>query len=297
MSSHPHGSGSSSCIVGVVSGRSLVVFFVLTYALTWTTFITVARAVPANTPAGYALVLLGAFAPAIVALGLTARDAGAAGVRALAARIGIVGVAARWYGFALVYMIAIKLAAALIHRGLLGAWPRFGSEPLYVIPIAIAISTPFQAGEEIGWRGYALPRLAARYGVARASLLLGAVWACWHIPQFYIAGADTYHQSFVVWAPQVVALSVALAWLYSRTRGSLFLVMLLHSAINNSKDIVPSGMVPAPGVFSVHVSAISWLTLALLWICSAWFLARMPAKGSRDLAPILNDAGIDAGSL
>jgi membrane protease YdiL (CAAX protease family) len=74
-------------------------------------------------------------------------------------------------------------------------------------------------------------------------------------------------------------MSVALAWLYTRTRGSLLLVMLMHSAVNNSKDIapsgVPSGLTGAPGVFSLHASAISWLTLILLWSLGAYFLARM----------------------
>jgi membrane protease YdiL (CAAX protease family) len=258
-----------------VRGRTLIAFFVLTYALTWAMFITVALAVPAHTPAGYALVLLGAFAPAIVSLLLTARDAGADGVRALLGRIAIVDVPMRYYVFAISYMAAVKLAAAAIHRLLMGAWPAFGAEPLALVPLAIAFSTPFQAGEEIGWRGYALPRLAERFGLARASVLLGVIWACWHIPQFYIADADTYHQSFLVWAPQVVALSIALAWLYTRTGGSLLLVMLMHSAVNNSKDIVPSAAPGVPGVFSLHASAVSWLTLALLWIGAAYFAARM----------------------
>jgi len=266
-------------MVPVVARRSLIAFFVLTYALTWAMFITVAVAVPARTPLGYALVLLGAFAPAIVSLTLTASETGAAGVQALLGRIAIIDVPIRWYVFALTFMAGVKLSAAGLHRVLLGAWPQFGSEPLYLIPLAIAFSTPFQAGEEIGWRGYALPRLAERFGVARASVLLGVIWACWHIPQFYIADADTYHQSFLVWAPQVVAMSVALAWLYTRTGGSLLLVMLMHSAVNNSKDIVPSGVpsgvTGAPGVFSLHASAISWLTLILLWSLGAYFLARM----------------------
>lgn len=251
----------------------------------WAAFITVATAVPARTPAGYALVLLGAYAPGIAALSLTAWEQGRAGVRALLGRILIAGVRPRYYVFAVSYMAAVKVAAALLHRGLLGAWPAFGTESLALIPIAIALSTPFQAGEEIGWRGYALPRLAARFGLARASLLLGALWAVWHLPQFYIADADTYRQSFPVWAAQVVALSVAFAWLYARTRGSLLLAMLLHSAINNSKDIVPSGVGAAPGVFSMHASAVSWLTLGLLWICGGYFLVRMDKRGAFDGLP------------
>jgi len=193
-------------------------------------------------------------------------------VRALAGRVLIADLPARYYAFAVSYMLGVKLTAAMLHRVMTGGWPPFGRESLLMMPLAIVISTPFQAGEEVGWRGYALPRLAARFGLARASLLLGAIWAFWHLPQFYIADADTYHQSFAVWALQVVAMSVAFAWLYARTGGSLLLVMLLHAAINNTKDVVPSGTGPAPGVFSLHASAISWITLVLLWLGALYLL-------------------------
>jgi len=195
-------------------------------------------------------------------------------VQALLRRILIANVPARYYAFAAFYMVTIKLTAAVIHRLLLGGWPVFKTDGLFLVPLAIAVSLPFQAGEEVGWRGFALPRLAAKFGMAPASLLLGGIWALWHLPQFYIAGADTYHHSFIVWSLQVIAMSVALAWLYART-GSLLLVMLLHSAVNNSKDLVPSGLATPPGVFALEASAISWLTLLLMWACAAWLLPRM----------------------
>jgi uncharacterized protein len=256
--------------------RLLLTFFVFSYAVTWAAFITVARWIPAQTAAGYALILLGAYTPGIVALLLTARTEGSRGVRALLRRILIANVPVRLYVLALTYIAAIKLTAALLHRFAVGEWPQFGAQSLALIPLAIAFSTPFQAGEEIGWRGFALPRLAARFGLRTASLILGVIWAVWHLPQFYIAGADTYQQSFLVWAPQVVAISIALAWLYARSGGSLLLVMLMHSAINNSKDIVASGAAVPPGVFSLDVSLMSWLGLGLLWVAAAYFLAKMP---------------------
>src|SRR5438128_713646 len=183
-----------------IPGGSLVKFFILTYAVMWTCFITVAAAaIPARRPLGALLVLLGAFAPSLVALGLTARAEGVRGIRTLLAGVLRWRVAPQWYLFAAGYIPAIKLTVALVHRVATGAWPRFGNEAWYIIPLAIAFSTPFQAGEEIGWRGYALPRLAARFGLARASLLLGLIWACWHLPQFFIPEADTYRQSFFVY--------------------------------------------------------------------------------------------------
>jgi len=253
----------------------------LTYGITWTLFVTVAAAdIPTQGPLGYVMVLFGAFAPSYVALWLTARAEGGTGVRALMARVVQWQVAGKWYVFAAVYMAAIKLTVALLHRVATGAWPRFGTEPLYVIPFAIVLSTPFQAGEEIGWRGYALPRLAARFGLARASILLGLIWACWHLPLFFVRDADTYQQSFLVYVLQVTAISVAIAWLFAKTNGSLLLPMLLHSAVNNSKDIVPSAVPGGTNTFGLSASLVAWLTVAALWVCAAYFLARMPASKS-----------------
>ena len=252
-------------------------FFLLSYAVTWTCFIWVAAAgIPTRSPLGALLILLGAFAPGLVALSLTARVDGGPGVRALVGRVLRWRVAWPWYLFAVGYIPAIKLCVALIHRLATGAWPQFGTDPWYVIPAAIAFSTPFQAGEEIGWRGYALPRLATRLGLARASLVLGVIWAVWHLPQFFIREGDTYGQSFFVFSLQVIALSVAMAWLYARSGGSLLLVMLMHAAVNNAKDIVPSAVQGADGTFTLSASFVAWLTVTLLWICAAWFLARMP---------------------
>jgi len=184
------------------------------------------------------------------------------------------------------YIAGIKLLAAVIIRQVSGAWPRFGDTPLYIIPVAILLSTPFQAGEEIGWRGYALPRLASRFRLAPASVLLGVCWAFWHLPQFFIPEADTYGQSFLVYGLEVTALSVALARLWARTRGSLLLPMILHAAVNNSKDIVPSAVSGASNSFALTGSVVGWTTVALLWACTAYFLVGMRKHESCAPGPV-----------
>lgn len=218
---------------------------------------------------------LGVFAPALVALALTERAEGRAATLALVRRVFEWRVGARWFVFAVVYMPAIKLSVALVHRVATGAWPRFGQEPWYLMAGAIMVSTWVQAGEEIGWRGYALPRLSARLGLAPASVILGIVWASWHLPLFFVPESSTFGQSFPLYLLQVTALSVAMAWLYWRTEGSLLLVMLLHAAVNNTKDIVPSADPGATNTFALSASLVAWLTVALLWIAAAYFLVRM----------------------
>jgi len=283
---------ASASAVSTVPPRrgSLLLFFVAAFAVPWALWIPVAVAMPSANALGWLLVTFGAVSPAIVALAFTAHDQGRAGVRALIAPVTRGNVAARWYGFALGYTAAIKLLAALLHRVLTGGWPRLGGVSLLLIPFAILISTPVQAGEEIGWRGYALPRLAARWGLARASLVLGVIWAAWHLPLFYVRWSDTWQQSFVVFTLQVTAVSVAFAWLWERTGRSLLLPMVLHASVNNSKDIVPFATPGGTGVFGLHASLMAWLGTALFWACAVVMLAAIAR-------PVARPAGEPAAQL
>ena len=74
---------------------------------------------------------------------------------------------------------------------------------------------------------------------------------------------------------QVTGLSVAIGWLYWRTQGSLLLAMLMHAAVNNTKDIVPSAVPGATNPFALNNSLVAWLTVTLLWTCAAYFLVSM----------------------
>ncbi|MGH7648058.1 MAG: CPBP family glutamic-type intramembrane protease, partial [Gemmatimonadaceae bacterium] len=112
-------------------------------------------------------------------------------------------------------------------------------------------------------------------GLARASLIVGVVWAAWHLPLFFAAGADTYHQSFQLYTLQLMAYSIALAWLYWRTGGSLLLTMFMHSALNNTKDIVPSAGSPGDSAFTFHGTLVFRLTVLLLWVVGVFLLMRM----------------------
>jgi membrane protease YdiL (CAAX protease family) len=87
-------------------------------------------------------------------------------------------------------------------------------------------------GEELGWRGFALPRLQARHGALRASVALGVVWALWHLPLFAVPGAPQGQVPFSLFLAQAVALSVLFAWAYNGTSGSLPIVLLLHASVN-----------------------------------------------------------------
>src|SRR5438034_112640 len=150
-------------------------FFILAYATAWAFFLTAgATDIPELRSA---LFLVGAFMPALVALWLTAQTEGRAAAGALLRRVVAWRVDWRLYLLAAGYPAAIKLAVALVHRLAVGTWPRFDGPQWYLIILAIFAATPSKAGEEIGWRGYALPRLASRLGLRWSSVWLGAT--CW----------------------------------------------------------------------------------------------------------------------
>lgn len=263
--------------------RAIVTYIVLTFAGTWALWALVIRVngsqAQANVSPVFALdgpvFLLGVFAPGLVAVALTAWREGREAVSTLLGRIVRWRVGVRFYAFALLLMPVTKLAVAILHRVLTGTWPAFGETRPAVLVIATILSTIGQVGEEVGWRGYLLPRLTERTGLIAASLVVGVVWAAWHLPLFFAPGADTNGQSFPLYTLQLVAYSVALAWLYWRTGGSLLLTMFMHAAFNNTKDIVPSGGVSGQSVFRPSGTLVFRLTVLLLWIVAVVLLVRI----------------------
>ncbi len=268
----------------------MLAYFLLTFLVSWSVwFAASGLAAPGNTGlfGGRGPVfLLGVFAPALVALALTAQAEGRAGVTRMLARIGQWQVGARWYALALGYFAALKLAAALIHRIVTGVWPPFGDTPVAIMLLGIAVSTWAQAGEEIGWRGYALPRLAQHVGLGGASLVLGLLWAVWHLPLFVLPDSGSTGQSFPAYLLQVMPMSVVFAFLYWKTGGSLLLVMVMHAAVNNTTGIVPAAIGGSITPIAFGGSLVAWATVALSWAVAAPLLVLMrKADVKRILGP------------
>lgn len=250
----------------------LVWFFLLTFAATWALWLW-PDALPSGRSGVFALggpvFLIGVFAPGLVALVLTAMRDGRASLFELLARIGRWQASWQLYAFAIAYMMLTKLAAALLVRIATGAWPTFGTTPWPLLLLAGVATFWGQAGEELGWRGYALPRLASATGLGPASMLLGVVWAVWHLPLFFIPDTGSDGQSFPMYLLHVVAMSVAMAWLYWRAGGSLLLVMLMHASVNNSMELVPVAVPGAADPFSFAASRVAWVTVGVSWVVAA----------------------------
>jgi membrane protease YdiL (CAAX protease family) len=106
----------------------------------------------------------------------------------------------------------------------------------------------------LGWREYALPRLQTRYGALTASLILGVLWACWHLPAWFLPGSTQAGLSFPVFLVGIIATSIIYTWFYNSTGGSLLLIIVLHTIF----DICTTGpwavalMVAHSGVYGIN---------------------------------------------
>jgi membrane protease YdiL (CAAX protease family) len=126
--------------------------------------------------------------------------------------------------------------------------------------------------EELGWRGFALPRMQPRYGPLWGTLLLGAAHCFWHIEEFLTpaqgGGPGTGWTPFVVNLPiffvLVVSFSIIATWVFNRTRGSLFAVISTHASVDTPQPVLIP-FFPAVGVTSMLLgSAVGLGALAVV---------------------------------
>lgn len=223
--------------------RPLAAFFILVFAWTWSIGLLmivapgwVDRTIGPIGP-GNPLFFIAVYGPSIAAIIVTGFTSGAAGLRALLGKL------VHWR-FNPVYYLAVLVGVPLaaIVAGHLGAWftgvpsaPHRAAIPgwLQVLPIALVLD-PGPLGEELGWRGFALPRMVRRHGAPLAAGMLGLIWGVWHYPAFRIPGMPQGGLNFPLFVVGAIVLSMIVAWLVLRTGGSVLIAILFHLAVNTS---------------------------------------------------------------
>lgn len=229
------GQTAGSSVVRIIERWPLQVFVFLTVAVSWPAWgvLAVYDLEPGINLAG-ALWLLGGLGPPIAAVVVLALSEGTHAVRQLLGRLVTWRVERRWYAIAVLLPGAVVGAALIIDALLYDVSTPLPSVGLLPLFIGSNVANMLIGGglEEIGWRGFALPRLQAEYSALTASLLLGVVWIAWHAPLFVVPGAIQTELSPLPFLIQGLALAVVFTWLYNSTRGSLLLVVLLHGTVN-----------------------------------------------------------------
>jgi len=208
---------------------ALLRFFLLAYAISWVLW------APLWLPAfGIDVVLdlplngkIGGLGPMLAAIILIWKSKGLSGLRELGAKI-------LWPGAGLYWTASIALPALSMA---LGYWMDPDPELYAVDRLASILFLDlifFGLGEEIGWRGYSLPRLQGHSGALSSSLLLCIPWALWHLPLFLTEQTPTQLDAshLIGWILSLAAGSVVLTWLFNSSRGGLLGVVLFHTMFN-----------------------------------------------------------------
>jgi membrane protease YdiL (CAAX protease family) len=246
----------------------LASFFVLAYGIAWAGMALLAAGEGS-------LSSIGTFGPAIAALVVTAANEGKAGVQTLVARLFLWRAGVKWYLIALLAPVTLELLAIPLHQLAGSAAPQFDlgdwlrllpSHLVWLIPIVLFLVV-LSSGEEAGWRGYALPRLQARYGPLPASLILGLLWGLWHLPLFWMPGTPQYGLPVPGYVLATVGYAIIYTCIYNGSKGSVLLACLYHAASNATllyaNAIFPAVIrdlylsLPALGVLVIIVLALS----------------------------------------
>jgi membrane protease YdiL (CAAX protease family) len=260
----------------VFTRHSLTAFFVLAFFISWVLWL---PALLGHFRNGAELqertlfLFLGSFGPALAALLVTAGSNGASGVRALLGQLSPGRVLFHWYLIALYGFLALGLTAILLF-GVASPTEVLSKLPLAFVYLPVFGLTTFLVlgplGEELGWRGYALPRMQAGRGALSASVILGVLWAAWHFPLMLSPGwrNDLPFGTFLtLYTLYVVALAIIFTWVYNHASGSVLVSMILHSALNYSIFFLDGNFQFTrydPHVVQLAIDGLLWLVAVAL---------------------------------
>ncbi len=221
--------------------RNLLFYFLLVFGLNLIMWVCLAI-FHVGMPTSMMVTLPAAGGPTLAAFLITAITEGKTGVKALWRRFWNRYLSFKWLLVTLLCYETLRLATNLTARAIDGQpYPIFDtSTPLWmIIPLFIGAFISSGIGEEFGWRGYVLPRFQAKWNALTSSIILGIIWAVWHIPAFFIPNFPLYQTNFWEWVPLILLSSVVYTWIFNNTKGSVLAVALIHAALNTSVVVMP----------------------------------------------------------
>ena len=226
-----------------IGQHRVLAYFILTLAISWSIELPLVASAQGwiTTPIPFAIHYLASLGPLLAALVMTWATGGADGLKELWGRI------TRWRVGSIGAIVAFLSPVALFVLAAVAVWMLSGGEwpnlqrlteinylPNLGIGALILWLATFGFGEEIGWRGYALPRLQRDHSALSATLILGVMWVVWHVPAFFYL--DTYMSlglaAFPMFALGVLTGAIVLTWLYNTTGGSVLMVAIWHGVFD-----------------------------------------------------------------
>ena len=223
-----------------IKRNSIILYFVIAYIITWTIWAPIVATaqgwVKWNVP--FALYYFGSFGPMLSAIIVTALTEGGLGLHTLFSRLLKWRVRFGYFAFSILGPFVLLVIARVVSRLLTGTWPDLGLLgkadylPYLGIPAVMGIwLLTYGMGEEMGWRGFALPHIQSKTSARTASVILAIFWALWHVPAFFFR--DTYQTlgllGFPLFLINMIFASIILTWLYNSTHGGLLMVIIFHA--------------------------------------------------------------------
>jgi len=209
---------------------------------------------------------------------LTYRKSGWDGVKKLLARIFDFGriEKKKWYGpilllTPLVFLLSLAIMVAS------GAPIPAALAPIVALPAVILFFFILATGEEVGWMGYAFDPMQAQSGALRASLVLGLIWAVWHVPFLVVMMPDSV--TILSQLLTLVGTRVLLAWIFNNTGKSVFATIVFHAADNTALVTLPEISAISPWAAVVHCGLVLVTTAVVTWLWGPQTLARFRFAG------------------
>jgi len=259
-------------------------FFVLAYAISWVLWVPVLLIIKFVLPAGQdpgwlmILMLLGTYSPTVAAVMMTRILEGKQGVKKLWAKFLVWRVGFRWYLFAFLIAPIAILAAMAIYSLQGGSLGSFDPSQWFMVLLGPVFALPLFLGEELGWRGYALPRLQRKYSALWSSVIVGVLWTFWHTPAFWASeGTVISGQPVTLFAVGwylifMIGLSILHTFIYNNTKGSVLLAVLFHGVYTGS-IVFPL----FPDISSTALNQIVKLAIIPIWVIAVLIIARFGA--------------------
>lgn len=247
--------------------KQLLIFFALTFAWSWTCWLLAPVIETQSAHAASTLFFLGGFGSSLAAVMVVSVNGGRAKLRDWLKKCLQYRGRWRWITLALLAPLAILTLAAALHMVLGGnvrASPAVGHVAMLLANFGLVFLIGGPLGEELGWRGYALPALQQRLSWRTAGVVLGGIWGIWHLPLFFIAGSAQNQGSILAFFVLIMATSVFYTWLFNRSAGSIVPVLVLHTASNSWPFLIP--ILPSDLNQRPYLLVVSLVVAAAIWL-------------------------------
>jgi len=254
--------------------QKIVLYFIFTFLISWSLWSPFYFIEDLNE----FWVLPGAWGPTLSALILTFIHKGGTGVKNLLKKILILRVPLFYYLFAIGGLLLIGLLAISIQSFVgtntfdvsivlnnLGLSEDKLGLTVFLLPLFFIINTLLGGpiAEELGWRGYAQPLLQNKYNPISSGLCIGILWGLWHIPLIIFLPKAIGNMPPLIYIPLMTAMGVIFSWLYNRTKGSVFLAILLHGGMNFFHGFLGADILNDQQLLIIYVTLVMLLAIFL----------------------------------